>query len=143
MLFSFKPPSLAGWIQAVRVFLPWRRERDIRRRGPCHLASVLSGPFPLSSQIGSGIMTLTGTLFRKVVITQIHWTSGGRVHPRGGSQYGGAVRKQPRSPVMCCGALPPSLSPPLGITIAHYGGRRVELKNNPISHSSSVDIQSA
>lgn len=31
---------------------------------------------------------------------------------------------------------------PLGITIAHYGGRRVELKNNPISHSSSVDIQS-
>lgn len=31
---------------------------------------------------------------------------------------------------------------PLGITIAHYGGRRVELKNNPITHSSSVDIQS-
>lgn len=31
---------------------------------------------------------------------------------------------------------------PLGITIAHYGGRRVELKNNPISHSSSVDILS-
>lgn len=32
---------------------------------------------------------------------------------------------------------------PLGITIAHYGGRRVELKNKPISHSSSVDILSA
>lgn len=32
-------------------------------------------PFLLSSTIGSGIMTLTGTLRRKVVITQIWWKS--------------------------------------------------------------------
>lgn len=143
LFFFLRPPSVARWIRAGRVFLPRRRWRDIRRRRPCHLASVLSGPFP------------------PVIADRIRDNDSHRDPFQEGGHYADTpdewrTRPSPRwltirraceetgsvtSHALCCAA---SLAqPPLGITIAHYGGRRVELKNNPISHSSTVDIQGA
>lgn len=141
--FFFLPPlSFACWIQAGRGFLPWRRERDIRRRGPCRLASVLSSPLPpvIADRIRDNDSHRDP--FQEgghYADTPDEWwtrTSPRWLTIRRGCEETGSVT----SDVLWRAA---SLAQsPLGITIAHYGGRRVELKNNPISHSSSVDIQS-
>lgn len=72
---------LCGFVVSVEAVS--RLPRDVRggRGGGRQKAQRLSSyicplhPFLLSSTIGSGIMTLTGTLRRKVVITQIWWKS--------------------------------------------------------------------
>lgn len=71
---------LCGFVVSVEAVS--RLPRDVRGRGggrqkAQRLSSYICPlhPFLLSSTIGSGIMTLTGTLRRKVVITQIWWKS--------------------------------------------------------------------
>lgn len=61
---------------------PWRHVRHGHQKAQ-RLSSYicpLHSP-PLSSRIGSGIMTLWGTLYRKGVITQIWWKSHKYSHP--------------------------------------------------------------
>lgn len=60
---------------------PWRYEGNIKKHRACHLTSILPIPLLLLSSMESGIMTLTGTLYRKVVITQIWWKSLKYSHP--------------------------------------------------------------
>lgn len=93
-------------------------------------------PLPLSLTIGSGIMTLTGTLYRKMVITQIWWKSyksAIHVMVNNSLQYGSSKKtSSTTSAAMQC--IISLAFPPLAITITHHG------KTTSVIHPSQIHI---